>query len=953
MGTQVHITPHIFGPFRLLPAERVLERDGRPLQIGSRAFDLLQVLVENSGMVVSKSELTTRAWPNTIVDEVSLRVHISGLRKTLGTTPNGGQYITNVSGRGYLFSLSATQTSDDPTSDAPVQPISHLDSSLPVRLGRMVGREREVALLQEQLLDRRFVSVVGAGGLGKTTAAVAAAHEAVHEFEHGVYFVDLAPIADSTLVMSTIAALLNTSVPSTNPLPPFLNFLREKRLLLVLDNAEHLVDFIASFTEEIYRSCLAVHILVTSREALRVEGEYVFNLAPLAVPPRSSQMSAREIMSFPAVSLFMDRAHASGVTGQPSDTDAVVAAEICRRLDGVALAIELVAGRAGAHGIGRMLELLDHRFGIHWQGRRTALPRHQTLAALHDWSYNLLGDKEKLVLRQLSCFAGPFALDAAVAVLNEALPVATIIENLCDKSLLSQRISSDGLVRYRLSETTRAYCAERLRELPDEYAVCATAHAVYCAELLERASPPVGSFRMSGITTKRPEILGDVRHALEWAFSHEGNGALGVRLASSAAHAFLELSLLSECYRWASTAIEVLTPEDVGTVREASLNQALAISGIVIADAKSKIPAAFRKALGIATSLGNRRMMLELLAGHNISAMRSGDCYTGAEISEKCEAVVLGMEDAEAVALSHCVRGVSLSYLGDLAAAKTYFEQGCSSDEPLELSLNLVVFTQRIRALVQYAKCLVLTGSGAVGIRLGRRAVSQAASYAHPIPSCIALAYTASALIWKGDWDDALELVDQLADVSERHSLAAFNAVSRGLRGDVAVRRGNQEDGILLIEDALKVMRSENHHHMVVDFMATLAEGLTATGSTEMAKDVLDEAIEIAEKTGEKFQMADMLRLHAVLVHRTEGAGATTTTFPVVERLCQESGALLFELRLALSFVSLPIPTAERVQGVLRIEQIVARFDRSEAYHDLRRAVEVIESAPRSSAHAI
>jgi predicted ATPase len=813
----------------------------------------------------------------------------------------------------------------------------------------MVGRERDIALLQEQLLDRRFVSIVGVGGLGKTTAAVAIAHQVIDEFEHGVYFVDLASIADGTLLVPTVAALLNTSVPSSNPLPSFISFLRDKRLLLILDNAEHLIDDIASFAEQVHLSCGELHLLVTSREALRVEGEYVVNLAPLAVPPMSSEITAREILSFPAVSLFMDRAHASGASGEPSSSDAAVAAEICRRLDGVALAIELVAGRAGTHGIGRMLELLDHRFGIHWQGRRTALPRHQTLAALHDWSYNLLDDTEKSVLRKLSCFSGPFALDAALAVIDSTIPVGNIIENLSDKSLLSQQLYADGLVRYRLSETTRAYCSERLREDPVEFAACAIAHATYWAELLERAAPPIGSFRMSAIATERRDLLGNVRQALEWAYSQEGNAALGARLASSAAQVFLELSLLAECYRWASTALASLPANDEGTIQEATLHQALAISGIVLPDAKLKVPVAFRKALDIATSLGNRRMTVELLAGYNIYAMRAGDCYTGAEISEECEVVVAEMDDAEAVALSHCVRGVSLSYLGELDTASSFLSVGCSPDAPLDLSLNLVVFTQRIRALVQYAKCLVLSGSGVAGIRLGRRAVSEAKSYVHPIPVCIALAYAASALVWKGDWDDAGELVEQLAEVSERHSLTAFNAVSRGMRGEIAVRRGDSNRGLPLIEDALRVMKTENHHHMVVGLMATLAEGLADVGETGRAECVLDEAIEIGEKTGEKYQMADMLRLKAVLAHGVLGAEAADSAFSAAERLCQQSGALLFELRLVLSSVSNPVPSAQMAERIERLRRVVARFHEAEAYHDLRRAAAFLESGSRAS----
>lgn len=893
-----------FGPFRLQPLERLLERDGVPVAIGSRAFDLLTVLVEKGGAVVSKRELTDRAWPETIVDEVSLRVHMSSLRKLLGEASGGGQYITNVTGRGYTFSVPVRQ---DPQTERQVDFIvpEPTDVSLPPLPTRMVGRDHVVQEVSRQLLDCRFLNIVGAGGMGKTTVAVATAHTVRSRFPAGVFFADFTAVAEGELVASTMATLLKIPVGTSDITAGIASFIREKQLLLVLDNCEHVVEHVARFTEDIVTRCPGVHLLTTSREALRVVGEHVFIIPPLETPPPGSSLSSEELQNYPAVRLFLDRAYASGADRDPSEAEVAVAADLCRRLEGVALAIELVAGRAGVRGLLKMPELLDHRFGIHWQGRRTALPRHQTMAALHDWSYNLLTHHEKLAFRRLGWIAGAFTADAALAVtaFTDIVEATKVIEGLADKYLLARPPAIDGAFRFRMAETTRAYASQKLQQVhPGELRETALLHANYYLSILREGLAKASTFNTTGIATSHPDALPNIRQALRWSFESTGDTTVGVQLAAACGPLLLEQSLLEECYRWASLGLEAMSDGVRGTIEEAHLQQSLAIAGIIVREGKGQVARAFTRALEIAREQDNKRMQLDVLAGFNIFVMRAGDCHQGLKIALDCEHLLKDMNDPYAEDLVQWMLGVAYSYAGELALARHYLERSCTEHKPYSGTANLCVFTQRTRAYVQFARVLFLQGSETLARRIATKGVDDAAAYGHPIPHCIALAYAASTAIWLGDREEAASFIGTLRHVSKEHSLAAFHAVSRGLEAELAIRSGQAEDGVAIMGEVLEIMEAENHHHMTVSFRAALAEGLFDMGNYSRALSVIDQAIESANAGGEKFQLADMYRLKALIASRVGGQAPLVDSKKFTEsarQLAEKQGAKAFLLRLA------------------------------------------------------
>lgn len=452
-----------FGPFVLNPEQQKLVEDHTPVALGGRALDILTALVERPGAVLTKNELIARAWPNLVVEEGNLKVNIAALRRALGEKAGSLRYIATVTGRGYRF-----------VAPVHVGPAAHAvpesrfvagPGNLPPAIATIVGRTGDIADIHDALATERVLAIVGAGGIGKTTVAVAVAERFAARVRDGAWFVDLSSLDDPALVPGAIAKAIGLTTQASTSLANLIEHLRGRNLLLVLDNCEHLIETAASCARRILADAPEVRILATSREPLRIIGERVYRLAPLDAPPIEPKLLAEALLAFPATQLFIERATARNRMFQVQDDDAPVVAEICQRLDGLALAIELAATRADIFGVRELLGLLDGRFRLSG-GMRSWPERHQSLTATIDWSYNLLSDGERRVLRRLSAFPGAFSLESACIVAGTECEQARTIDdlaNLVDKSLVAAELSGSG-VSYRLLDTTRAYALRKLAE---------------------------------------------------------------------------------------------------------------------------------------------------------------------------------------------------------------------------------------------------------------------------------------------------------------------------------------------------------------------------------------------------------------------------------------------------------------------------------------------------------
>src|ERR1700716_2757990 len=425
-----------FGSFCLNPAERLLTRNGVRVELRGRAYDLLLALLSRPNELISKGDLLRQVWPGLVVEEGSLRFHMTTLRKVLGDGAEGKRYIVNSSGRGYSFvgEISRAPARGSRAEDAAV--FQH--ANLPIRLP-MIDREVEIEQIPARLGAKRFVTIVGAGGVGKTTLAIAVGHRLMETFGGALLFVDFSMVSDPALVGTIVASLLGLSVQSENAAPGIIAYLRDKRILLILDTCEHLVEPVAAFASSIFASAPNVHILATSREALQAEGENVYRLDALAYPPEGVGLTAEAARTFPAVRLFVERARASGAQLHFSDDEAPVVANLCRRLDGLALAIELAARRVETYGVHGTAQLLDQRLALSWLGPRSAPPRQRTLHATMDWSYSLLSELERAILRRLAVFVGHFTLDAVTTVCGYDISrkdILNTIDSLVAKSMV-------------------------------------------------------------------------------------------------------------------------------------------------------------------------------------------------------------------------------------------------------------------------------------------------------------------------------------------------------------------------------------------------------------------------------------------------------------------------------------------------------------------------------------
>jgi predicted ATPase/DNA-binding winged helix-turn-helix (wHTH) protein len=602
----------IFGSFRLVRAQRVVLDDGKPLRLGSRALDILITLVEHAGETISKEQLIAHTWPDTVVDDGALRVHVAALRKALGDGRAGRRYVANNPGRGYAFVAPVMREGHAPPATAPPNGAAG-GNNLPAPLTRIVGREDVIAALATQLARRRFLTIVGPGGIGKTTVAVAVAGAVRASYKDGVWFVGLASLSNSELLPSALGAALGMPPSGANPVQGLSAWLRDKTALIVLDSCEHVVGTAATLAEAVLKAAPGVSILTTSREPLRAEGETLHRLAALELPANSVDLTADDALRYSAIQLFNERARAAVDGFGVANADVPTVLEICRRLDGIPLALELAAARVGVFGLRDLAAHLDDRFHVLTSGRRTALPRHQTLGAALDWSYQLLPEEERAALRRLSVFAGNFTLEAAVAVADPgSFEIVDDIANLVGKSLVAADPRGE-VAQYRLLDTTRLYALEKLRTSGQLQQV-ARRHAEYYLAVFANAEAESESRPQAEWLAIYGRHLDNVRVALDWAFSTEGDRHIGVGLTVAVVPLWEQLSLLGECRERVERALAVLEGDDAATARlRMQLSRALGWSLMYGVGRAREAGPAWATTLELAERLDDRRYRLSAL----------------------------------------------------------------------------------------------------------------------------------------------------------------------------------------------------------------------------------------------------------------------------------------------------------------------------------------------------
>ncbi|MDM0104476.1 winged helix-turn-helix domain-containing protein [Variovorax sp. J22R24] len=906
-----------FGPFRLLRSQKLLLEEDKPLRLGSRAFDILTVLAERAGDIVSKDDLIAHAWPDTIVEENSLRVHIAALRRTLGDGQEGLRYIANVPGRGYCFVAPVFRPSARVAAGGSLTAPERPNHNLPVRLTRMIGRSQVVESLAAALPRHRFVSVVGPGGMGKTTLALAVAEDTLASYADGVRFVDLALVADPQLVPTALAAALDVSVAIDDPVSGLVSHLQDKRLLIVLDNCEHVIEAAAALAVRVLKAAPGIHLLATSREPLRGEGERVVRLASLAAPPDSIHLTATAALGYPAVQLFVERAVATQDSFELTDADAPLAAELCRRLDGLPLAIELAAARVGFFGIRELVARLDDRFRLLNSGRRTVLARHQTLRALLDWSYELLSDSERVTLRRLAVFKGSFTLESAEAVAVDStfgtVDVLGDLTALAAKSLVTVDVN-DEVTRYRLLDTTRTYALEKLVRSDEGPKICRR-HAEHLCELLGATDVDAPATVRSQWLATYGRLIDEVRAALDWAFSLAGDPALGVRLTEASTSLAYQLSLLDEYrVRVERALVDIASLETPQPLVELRLQVALGAFAGQTRGAHEVARCAFRRAFELAEQTGRTQHRIESLFGLWVGAFASGEYDESLRLAEAMAAAAKTDADAVAMLITDRMTAQSQHCLGHHQVARDF--AGRVLDRSLEqlqfVKSKLPSVDRRVSMRIILARIQWIEGHPEQAVRTAREAFEFALSDV-AFGICHALAWAACPVaLWTGDVDAARCLTQTLREESTKYALDYWQSWARNYE-----RVLSHQVPLVSPPDPKQV-----------DMFGTLVASQVGAASVERV-----------EKGKVGWCAPEILRAHGENL-KARGAGASEVE-PLFQRsleLARRQGALSWELRTATSLGRLwqehgRVAPARDLLGSVR-----ARFTEGFATADLRAA---------------
>src|SRR5271168_3460592 len=528
---------------------RELRTHGAPVPLGSRAFDIVEVLARSAGELVTKDEIMHQVWSGAVVEESALQVHISAIRKALGSDRG---MLKTAFGRGYRL-LGAWTIRQERISATPVVlqivPPTEFLTNFPPASSELIGRIGAREHLGDLLSAYRVVTLTGPGGIGKSALALAVARSMFPIFQGDGWLVELASLSDPGLVPSAVASVLDLKLGGDEiSAEKVSRVIGDKKLFLILDNCEHVIDAAAELVEAIVRLCPRTTMLATSREVLRIDGEYVYRVPALDVPPEN-QMEPEVILEHNAVELFIARTRTQDPDISLLSENLPAIASICRHLDGIPLAIEFAAARAATLGVQQVATRLDDRFGLLTSGRRTALPRHRTLRATLDWSYELLPDEERLLLRRVAIFSSGFTLDAAAAVMsdrdNAAPYVAEGIANLVAKSLIARDTSATS-GRWRLLETIRAYALEKLGE-SGEFERLARRHAEYYRHLFEHAEREWETRPTAEWLADNGREIDNLRGALDWSFSPDGDWSVEIELTAAAVPLWVQLSLMAEC----------------------------------------------------------------------------------------------------------------------------------------------------------------------------------------------------------------------------------------------------------------------------------------------------------------------------------------------------------------------------------------------------------------------
>jgi predicted ATPase/DNA-binding winged helix-turn-helix (wHTH) protein len=937
---------------------RELRSRGFPVPLGGRAFEVVTVLVQSASELVTKDHLMERVWPGATVGEGTIHVHISAVRKALGQDRD---LLKTASGRGYRLLGNWTpqqrETTAPPVYFSPTRTSgAPPPNNFPPLISRLVGRAAAAQFVRDLVSAYRVVTLTGPGGIGKTSLAIKAVRYLLPDFEDGGWLVELASLSDPGLVPSTVASTLGLKVTGEISAESVARAIGARHLLLVLDNCEHVIDAAANLAETLTRLSPRTTIVATSREVLRIDGESAYRVPPLEVPA-VGQAAPDTIMQYSAVELFVVRTKALNAGFSPTAEDLASIATICRRLDGIPLAIEFAAARAGVLSVQGVAAGLHDRFALLTAGRRTALPRHRTLRATLDWSHELLPETERQLLRRLAVFAGGFTVDAAAAVMTdtgfEAPAVLNGIANLVAKSWVALD-KSGASARWTLLETIRAYALEKLVE-SDENDDAQRRHAAFFRDLFTSQAQGARSSLSDDDLARHVREIDNVRTALDWSFSSAGDRAIGIDLTAAYSPVWQHLSLMIECRERCERALLGLEPQVTANTRlrmelQITLAAAMFITMGPAEQAKSVLTEALETADALNDLDARARALTTLVP---IYAFRGE--YGRAQIAaEGIEQIARRTDDPIRLRLAYQQMGVTLFLRGRPREAQQYLERVLRFSTASGDRRDAIYYNSNDRAVARamLARALWIQGLTDQARNEARLSLEELQGTDHQLLLCQILNQGISRVAtMTGDFATADREIARLIKVATGLNAHVWETVGHFLKGNLLVERGEFAQGLLVLRDAFETCDRTGWRLSYAEFKGVLALGLAGTGQPDEALIALDDAMAADREGagGHGWYTPELLRIKGdVLLQRAadQSALAAEDCFDRAAQMAREQGALFWELRVALSVARLRISQDRRHEARALLASVYDRTTEGFTTADMQAARTMLEGLP-------
>nr|WP_299503571.1 winged helix-turn-helix domain-containing protein [uncultured Rhizobium sp.] len=872
-----------FAPFSIVPARRSLMRSGAVVPLGSRATDILLLLVAHPGELKTNQEIVKHVWPDTFVDDANLRVHVSALRKVLGDTKAEPNFVANVPGRGYTFIARVERRSQ-------VLPIEPASTRIPRDADslRIIGRDHSIETILYQLGKGRLVTVTGAGGIGKSTVARAVAGRLAGRLE--VVSVELSDVASGDLVLTVVASALGIKSRADDMLDTICMTLEATPTLIVLDGCEHLIEDATKFVEAVLQRTTSARFLATSREPLRGSGERVHRLFPLDTP--AADVSPEEALRFPAIELFVERADACLGGYELTEEDAPIVIDICTRLDGIALAIELAAGRLESMGVASLAKSLNDCFKVLSRGRRTALPRHQTLRAALDWSYMLLNPTEQRALVELSVFRGRFSMSAAEAVLTD--DTYDLLAALVAKSLVVVEASA-GDQSYRLLDTTRIYASAKLVE-SGEYDRIMIKFGNYLLELFEASTSVMHTHTTDEVGRDFGSLIPSLRACLDWALLGSGERILGAKITVAALPLFFKLSLFDECIAAVTSSIGYLDANpDVDEASRMKLYTALGWPQMIAADAPGRGIEAWTASARIAEKLGDVDHQLRSIWGLWVDAINKAEPNTALGLTLRFAEMAAVSPDPADIVIGHRMKGATLHWLGRHADAADCLSAMLAEYEGLPSAGHAIrfQFDQKVTARIVLSRCKWFLGREQEAMADVAATLEYAESIGHYASLTNALAEAACPLaLMSGDDELAARYISMLRGHTKATMLDVWRTYAECFEAELVRRAGDNQASLRQLRQGLQSLRKAGFVLFETMFVTTEARALSGLGRNSEAVAVLDASLQKSTASGEAWYLPELHRAKANIQFEMADMANAKRSLDIAGRTASAAGAV-------------------------------------------------------------